>query len=61
MNRHFSPGAALIGLVFIALGLMFLMDEQNVIRIRPMLVIPIVLIALGLGVLAGIAQPERES
>ncbi len=61
MNGRFSPGAALMGIVFIALGVMFLLDDQDVIRIRPMLVVPILLIALGLGVLASIVQPERRS
>ncbi len=61
MNGHFSPGSALMGIVFIALGIMFLLDDQDVIRIRPMLVVPILLIALGLGVLASIVQPERRS
>ncbi|MGA7673323.1 MAG: hypothetical protein WBW04_23100 [Nitrolancea sp.] len=61
MNTRMSPGAAIVGVVFIVLGVMFLMDDQDVIRLRPMLVIPILLIALGLGVLAGMIRPEKQS
>ena len=61
MNAKMSPGAAIVGVVFVVLGVMFLMDDQDVIRLRPMLVIPILLITLGLGVLAGMIRPEKQS
>lgn len=61
MNAQFSAGAAIMGIVFVVLGILFMLDDQDVIRLRPMLVIPILLIALGIGVLAGIVRPEKQS
>lgn len=61
MNVRFSPGAAIVGLVFVVLGFMFLLDDQDVIRLRPMLVIPILLMALGVGVLAGMIRPPQRT
>ncbi len=60
MNEHFRPGTAIVGFVFIALGILFLLDDQDVIRIRPMLILPILLIGLGLGVLASITESGRH-
>jgi len=61
MSAKFSPGAAIMGIVFVVLGIMFLLDDQGVIRLRPMLVIPILLIALGFGILAGVVQTEKST
>ena len=61
MNEHFRPGTALVGLVFIALGIIFLLDDLDVLRLRPMLILPVLLIGLGLGVLASILEPARRA
>jgi hypothetical protein len=60
MNGQFSPGSAIVGLVFIALGTLFLLDEYDVVRLRPALVLPVLLIGLGLGLLAGVLEPRRH-
>jgi hypothetical protein len=60
MNERFSPGSAIVGLVFIALGTLFLLDEYDVVRLRPALVLPILLVGLGLGLLAGVREPRRH-
>ncbi len=56
MNGRFSPGSAIVGLIFIALGAYFLLDELDVVRVRPVIVLPIMLIGLGLGLLAGVRE-----
>jgi hypothetical protein len=61
MNDQFSPGTALAGLVFVVLGTLFLLNEMDVVRIRPALVLPMLLIGLGISVLFSIVQPRRPS
>lgn len=61
MSEQFSPGTAVVGLLFIALGTLFLLDELDVLHLRPALVLPILLIGLGVGVLVSILRPERQS
>jgi hypothetical protein len=61
MNTHFSYGTAVVGLVFIAFGVLFLLDDQDIVRVRPMLVIPLLLIGLGVGLIARIVQPSRRA
>ncbi len=49
----FHPGAALIGLVFIALGGIFLSDALDIATWQYDLLLPGVLIALGVAAIAG--------
>ncbi len=60
MNEQFHPGSAIVGLVFIALGAFFLLDEFDVVRMRPALILPILLIGLGLGLVVSITDPSRR-
>jgi hypothetical protein len=54
MNQNrFSMSALVFGLVFIALGTLFLLDELDVFDLNPVYVIPILLIGLGIGIIAG--------
>ena len=61
MNEQFHPGSAIVGLVFIALGAFFLLDEFDVVRMRPALILPILLIGLGLGLVVSITDPSRRN
>ena len=53
MTRDYSLTAAVIGLLFVALGALFLLDAVEAIQLRAGVVLPLVLIGAGLGVLAG--------
>jgi hypothetical protein len=46
-------------LVFIVLGVLFLLDGLDVIRLRAVYVLPIVLIAAGVAILVGAAVSGR--
>lgn len=50
--------AVVSGLIFIALGIMFLLEALEVYEIPPATLWPVLLIALGIGVLAGIGGEE---
>lgn len=60
MSDRVNPGAAIVGLVFVVLGAYFLLDELDVVRVRPILILPILLIGLGLGLLANASEPSRR-
>jgi hypothetical protein len=45
------------GLVFIVLGVLFLLDQLDVLRLRASYVLPVVLIVLGMVVLIGALSP----
>ena len=49
----FSLGAALVGLTFMTVGALFLLDELGTIFLRTEIVIPGVVIALGLAAILG--------
>ena len=61
MSEHFSPGTAVVGLVFVALGTVFLLDQLDVVRARPTVILPILLIGLGVGLLVGVMEPSRNA
>lgn len=61
MNDRFSPGTAIVGFVFIVLGMLFLLDEYDVIRLPAVVVIPILLIGLGVGLLISARVPLRRA
>jgi hypothetical protein len=44
------PGPLVAGLVFIALGVLLLLEELGVLELRPGVLLPILLIALGAAV-----------
>jgi multisubunit Na+/H+ antiporter MnhB subunit len=48
---RFNPGAALAGIIFIAIGVLFLLDSLDATEIRREVVWPAMLIALGLAVI----------
>lgn len=50
---QFNLGAALAGLTFIGVGVLFLLDELGAIVVRTEIVIPAVVIALGLAAILG--------
>lgn len=49
----YSRGAIVSGLVFIVLGVLFLLDHLDVWNFRPAYILPILLMGLGLAVLLG--------
>ena len=52
--------ALIIGIFFIAMGVLFLLDQLDVIRLRAAYFIPIVLIVLGAAILIGARRPARR-
>jgi hypothetical protein len=50
---RFDRGAMIAGSVFVVLGVLFLLDELNAIRLRAAYVLPVVLIVAGVVVLVG--------
>lgn len=58
-ERHFDVGAFLAGLVFATLGVLFLLDALDVAQFRFEVVLPAILIALGIAVIAGAMLRSR--
>ncbi|MDA0301743.1 MAG: hypothetical protein O2822_04380 [Chloroflexi bacterium] len=56
---QFNVGAALAGLTFAATGLLFLLDEVDMIVLRAEVVVPSVVIALGVSVILGALTRPR--
>lgn len=56
----FSPGAALCGLVFIALGALFFLEAVDAIDLELDLLLPAAVIVLGLAVVLSAAWPRRR-
>lgn len=52
-ENRFSMSALVFGLVFIAIGTLFLLNELDVFDLDPVYIIPILLIGLGIGIIAG--------
>lgn len=52
-DQSFHPGAALTGLIFVVLGVLFLTDALGAAEWRYDLLLPGVLIALGVAAIAG--------
>ena len=55
MNRRRS---LIGGVIFIALGVTFLLEALDLFTLSPSLLWPVLLVALGIGVLAGIGGDE---
>ena len=53
--------AIVSGLIFVGLGIMFLLEALEVYEIAPALLWPVLLIALGIGVLSGIGSDDPSS
>jgi hypothetical protein len=63
MMRRFAGydrTALIAGIFFIAMGILFLLDQLDVIRLRAAYFIPIVLIILGAAILIGARRPARR-
>jgi uncharacterized integral membrane protein len=58
-ERNFDVSAFLTGLVFAVLGTLFLVDALDVAQFRFEIVLPAILIALGVAVIAGAALRSR--
>jgi len=59
-ERNFDPGAFIAGLVFAVLGALFLVDALDVAQFRFEIVLPAIIIALGIAVIAGAALRSRS-
>jgi hypothetical protein len=53
LSGDFSPRAALIGLLFVALGVLFFLDAIDAIHLRLGVILPLAVIGAGLAVIAG--------
>ncbi|MEX1022023.1 MAG: DUF5668 domain-containing protein [Dehalococcoidia bacterium] len=51
--RRFDVGAALAGLVFVVLGVLFLLEALEVANFRFEVVLPVIVIALGVAAIVG--------
>jgi hypothetical protein len=60
MNRQ-QRRALVAGLLFIALGVVFLLEALEVFEIPPTTLWPLLLVALGLGVLAGTGTDDQDN
>ena len=59
--RSYNRAAAIAGLVFVGLGIVFLLEALNVFELRARYVWPVVLIAIGGAILAsGIRSSRRR-
>lgn len=60
MNRQ-QRRALVAGVLFVALGVVFLLEALEVFEIRPTTLWPLLLVALGLGVLAGTGSGDQDN
>ena len=59
--RSYNRAAAIAGLVFVGLGIVFLLEALNVFELRARYVWPVVLIVIGAAILAnGIRSSRRR-
>jgi hypothetical protein len=52
--------AAIGGIIFLVLGIMFLLEALDLYTLAPSTLWPVLLLALGVGVLAGIGDDDSE-
>ena len=50
---QFHAGGALAGLMFVAVGALFLADEAGAVALRPQVILPSILIGLGVVAIVG--------
>ena len=61
MDRRPVDRMALVaGLVFIVVGSVFLLERLGIVEVSPSFVVPLVLVALGIGLLTGRREVVRE-
>ena len=53
IGREFHVTSAVIGLVFMVLGVLFLLDQLDVIALEARYVVPAFIVGLGLAIMAG--------
>lgn len=61
MERRFDIGAALAGLAFVALGVLFLLEATDVATFRFEVVLPVVAMVLGLALILGALARDRRA
>jgi cell wall-active antibiotic response 4TMS protein YvqF len=59
-GRTFHTGSVVWGLIFIVLGVLFLLDQLDVIDLRAAYVLPVVLIVIGVAFLVSGAASRRK-
>jgi membrane protein DedA with SNARE-associated domain len=59
-GRTFHTGSVVWGLIFIVLGVLFLLDQLDVIDLRAVYILPVVLIVIGAAVLLSGAASRRK-
>jgi len=59
-GRTFHTGSVVWGLIFIVLGVLFLLDQLDVIDLRAAYILPVVLIVIGAAVLLSGAASRRS-
>ena len=59
-GRTFHTGSVVWGLIFIVLGVLFLLDQFDVIDLRAAYILPVVLIVIGAAVLLSGAASRRS-
>lgn len=60
-GRQWNTGSVVWGLIFIVLGVLFLLDQLDVLNLRAAYIFPVVLIVIGLTVLLGGTLTRRRS
>ena len=59
MNKE-QRRAVVFGVLFVAIGVLFLLEALEVFEIAPATLWPVLLVALGIGVLAGTGRDDEE-
>lgn len=59
MNKE-QRRAVAFGVLFVAIGVLFLLEALEIFEIAPATLWPILLVALGIGVLAGTGHDDEE-
>jgi thiamine transporter ThiT len=60
-DRAFHRGSVIWGLIFIVLGILFLLDQLDVIDLRAAYILPVVLIVIGATFLVSGAASRRKT
>lgn len=60
-DRTYHRGAVIWGLIFVVLGVLFLLDQLEVIDLRAAYILPVVLIVIGAVFLVSGAATRRRS
>jgi hypothetical protein len=58
--RRLDRTALIAGVIFIVLGVLFLLEQLDVLDVRSSFVAPIVLVGIGIGMLVGRGDGHRE-